>query len=148
MEKNERNYIKFQIPSKYGNADFASSIVRAFIMGENKDEILLDNTKTAVNEAVKNAILHAYPGKNGKISISANIQNEDYAIITVRDWGCGIEDVEKARQPLFTTGGMKCSGMGFTIIETFVEDVEVKSALGKGTTVKMKICIKKPKFAF
>jgi anti-sigma F factor len=92
----------------------------------------------AVSEAVTNAIVHAYPQEIGKIALRACIFDGNLLEITVRDWGCGIADVEKAREPLYTTGGEERSGMGFTIMESFMDSLAVRSKNGKGTVVTMK----------
>ena len=84
-----------------------------------------------------NAIVHAYPDTLGKIVVKLRIR-EDHALeIIVKDWGVGIEDVARARTPLFTTGGEERSGMGFTIMESFMDSLKVRSTPGKGTTVTM-----------
>ena len=92
----------------------------------------------AISEAVTNAIVHAYPQEIGKIALRACIFDGNLLEITVRDWGCGIADVEKAREPLYTTGGEERSGMGFTIMESFMDSLAVRSKNGKGTVVTMK----------
>ncbi len=91
-----------------------------------------------MSEAVTNAIVHAYPQEIGKIALRACIFDGNLLEITVRDWGCGIADVEKAREPLYTTGGEERSGMGFTIMESFMDSLAVRSKNGKGTVVTMK----------
>ena len=100
------------------------------------DEI--GDIKTAVSEAVTNAIVHAYPDKLGKIVLKLKILEGNVLEITVRDWGRGIEDIQQAREPLFTTGGEERSGMGFTIMESFMDRVNVRSAVDKGTSVVMR----------
>ncbi len=97
------------------------------------DEI--GDIKTAVSEAVTNAIVHAYPEALGKVSIRLRLFPERTLEIVVRDWGVGISDIEKARTPLYTTGNEERSGMGFTIMESFMDSVRVRSKAGKGTTV-------------
>lgn len=98
----------------------------------------LEDIKTSVSEAVTNAIVHAYPDDLGKVLLKVRICPGNVLEITVRDHGRGIPDVEKARQPMFTTGGAERSGMGFTIMESFMDQLSVRSAAGKGTTVVMK----------
>ena len=100
------------------------------------DEIA--DIKTAVSEAVTNAIVHAYPDTDGKVSMRLRLLEGDELEIQVRDWGIGIPDVEQARTPLFTTGSEERSGMGFTIMESFTDSLRVRSAVGKGTTVTMR----------
>ena len=94
--------------------------------------------RTAVSEAVTNAIVHAYPDKLGKIVMKLRILEGGILELTVRDWGRGIDNVQQARQPLFTTGGEERSGMGFTIMESFMDSLKVRSVAGRGTTVVMK----------
>ena len=97
----------------------------------------LNDIKTAVSEAVTNCIVHAYPDRIGTIVLQCRILG-DILEITVRDRGKGIEDLEQARQPLYTTGGSERSGMGFTIMESFMTECRVMSQPGKGTTVRMR----------
>ena len=98
----------------------------------------MGDIKTAVSEAVTNAIVHAYPDALGKIVMKMKLLKGNVLEITIRDWGCGIADVEEARRPLFTTGGSERSGMGFTIMESFMDKLTVRSIAGKGTTVQMR----------
>ena len=100
------------------------------------------DVKTAVSEAVTNAIVHAYPDAIGLVMLRLRILEGRLLEITVRDWGVGIEDVEKAMQPLYTTGGEERSGMGFTIIGSFMDSLRVRSRPGKGTTVVMRRTIR------
>lgn len=97
----------------------------------------LGDVRTAVSEAVTNCIVHAYPDQIGKISMRMRILEGSILEISVRDWGRGIEDVDRAMAPLYTTGGEERSGMGFTIMGSFMDRLKVKSAPGKGTTVTM-----------
>ena len=94
--------------------------------------------KTAVSEAVTNAIVHAYPDTIGKVSMRLRLFENNELEIVVKDWGVGIADVEQARTPLFTTGNEERSGMGFTIMESFMTDLKVSSKPGKGTTLQMR----------
>ena len=94
--------------------------------------------KTAVSEAVTNAIVHAYPDTIGKIAMKLRLREDHSLEIVIRDWGVGIADVDQARTPLFTTGNEERSGMGFTIMESFMDTLKVRSAPGKGTTVTMR----------
>ena len=98
----------------------------------------LDDIKTAVSEAATNAIVHAYPDSIGKVVVKARICSGNVLELTVRDYGRGIPDIAKARQPMFTTGGEERSGMGFTIMESFMDSLKVRSVAGRGTTVVMK----------
>ena len=97
----------------------------------------LGDIRTAVSEAVTNAIVHAYPDSIGTIWLKARILEGNILEITVRDKGLGIPDVKQAMEPLYTTGGEERSGMGFTIMESFTDRLRVRSAPGKGTTVTM-----------
>ena len=94
--------------------------------------------RTAVSEAGTNCIVHAYRDTIGLVTIRCRILPENVLDIVIRDKGCGMEDVEKARAPMFTTGGPERSGMGFTIMESFMSSLQVTSKPGKGTTVHMK----------
>ena len=98
----------------------------------------LEDIKTAVSEAVTNAIVHGYPNVLGKVLVKAKICEGNVLEVSVKDRGRGIPDVEKARQPMFTTGGEERSGMGFTIMESFMDHIAVKSVPGKGTTVTLR----------
>ena len=98
----------------------------------------LEDIKTAVSEAVTNAIVHAYPTTVGKVVLKARICQGNVLEITVKDHGKGIPDIDKARQPMYTTGGEERSGMGFTIMESFMDKLTVRSTPGKGTTVMMR----------
>ena len=94
--------------------------------------------KTAISEAVTNAIVHAYPDTRGKVEVKLRLYPGNQLELIVRDWGVGIPDIEKARTPLFTTGNEERSGMGFTIMESFMDSVKIRSTPGKGTTVTMR----------
>ena len=132
------NYLMLEFPSKSVNEAFARTAVACFASQLDPTMEELGDIKTAVSEAVTNCIVHAYPGDIGTICIKCRILKESVIEIVVRDRGIGIEDIEKARQPLFTTGGNERSGMGFTIMETFMSDFQVKSIPGRGTTVRMR----------
>ncbi|MBQ2619665.1 MAG: anti-sigma F factor [Oscillospiraceae bacterium] len=131
------NYLKLEFPSRSANEALARASVAAFAsqMDPTLDE--LGDIRTAVSEAVTNAIVHAYPDTVGVVWLRARILDGEYLEITVKDKGRGIEDVDRARQPLFTTGGEDRSGMGFTIMESFTDRLRIRSAPGKGTTVTM-----------
>ena len=98
----------------------------------------INDVKTAVSEAVPTAIVHAYPDRLGKVHLRLRLYEDQSLEIQVRDWGVGIADVEQARTPLFTTGSEERSGMGFTIMESFMDEVRVKSTPGKGTVVTLR----------
>ena len=124
------NYIIFEFLSRSANEGFARSAVAAFAAQLDPTLEELGDIKTAVSEAVTNAIVHAYPDTLGRIVVKAKILEGNVLEISVRDWGRGIPDVEQARQPLYTTGGEERSGMGFTIMESFMD--KLSSALPRG----------------
>lgn len=132
------NYITLEFLSRSTNEGFARTAVACFAaqLDPTLDEI--GDIKTSVSEAVTNAIVHAYPDTLGRIVVKARILNERILEITVRDWGRGIADVDKAREPMYTTGGNERSGMGFTIMESFMDRLVVRSETGKGTRVIMR----------
>ena len=131
------NYIKLEFPSKSVNEGFARAAAAAFAAQLDPTLEELGDIKTAVSEAVTNCIVHAYPDALGKISMRLRILAGGRLEIVVKDAGRGIEDVAKAREPLFTTGGEERSGMGFTIMESFMDKLRVRSAPGRGATVTM-----------
>ncbi len=132
------NYIVFEFLSRSANEGFARGAVACFAAQLDPTLEELGDIKTAVSEAVTNAIVHAYPDTLGKIVVKAKILDGNILEVTVRDWGKGIADVEQARQPLYTTGGEERSGMGFTIMESFMDKLTVRSSEGKGTRVTMR----------
>ena len=131
------NYIKTEFPSKSVNEGYARAVAAAF--AAQLDPTLEDvgDIRTAVSEAVTNAIVHAYPDSIGTIWLRCRIVDGDRLEITVKDKGRGIADINQAMQPLYTTGGEERSGMGFTIMESFTDSLKVRSGPGKGTTVTM-----------
>ena len=131
------NYIRLELPSCSANEAVARGVVAAFAAQMDPTLEELGDIKTAVSEAVTNCIVHAYPDSIGVISMYCRICG-DVLEITVRDRGKGIEDLEQARTPLFTTGGAERSGMGFTIMESFMTELRVLSHPGRGTTVRMR----------
>ena len=134
---NALNYIKLEFPSKSSNEGFARMAASAFAAQMDPTLEELGDIKTAVSEAVTNCIVHAYPESVGRIRLRMRILEGERLEISVQDWGKGIEDVDKAREPLFTTGGEERSGMGFTIMESFMDKLRVRSRPGRGTTVTM-----------
>ena len=132
------NYVCIEFLSRSSNESFARMAAAGFAAQLDPTLDELGDIKTAVSEAVTNAIVHAYPHQLGKIVMKMRVLDGNTLELTVRDWGCGIGDVEQARQPLFTTGGDERSGMGFTIMESFTDRLRVKSVIGKGTTVSMR----------
>lgn len=139
---NSTNYIKIEFLSRSSNEAFARTAAAAFASQLDPTMEELGDVRTAVSEAVTNAIVHAYPDSIGKIGMRMRIIGKDTLEISVRDWGCGIEDIERAMSPLYTTGGEERSGMGFTIMGSFMDKLRVRSSPGKGTTVTMRRCIR------
>ena len=135
---NERNYIKLEFPSRSANEAFARTAAAAFAAQLDPTMEELGDIRTAVSEAVTNAIVHAYPDSIGRISMRLRILEGQTLEISIRDWGCGIENIEQAMKPLYTTGGQERSGMGFTIMGSFMDKLRVRSEPGRGTTVVMR----------
>lgn len=127
-----------QFPSLSANEAFARQLAAAFAAQMDPTLEELGDLKTAVSEAVTNAIVHAYPDSIGPVSLRLRRLPGNVLEVTVKDRGRGIPDVAKAREPMFTTGGAERSGMGFTIMESFMNSFSLRSAPGKGTTVKMR----------
>ena len=134
----QKNYMKLEFPARSVNEGFARAAVAAFAAQLDPTLAELGDIKTAVSEAVTNCIVHAYRDCLGTVTIRCRILPENVLDIVIRDKGCGMEDVEKARAPMFTTGGPERSGMGFTIMESFMDSLAVRSKNGKGTVVTMK----------
>ena len=132
------NQVTLDFPSRSANESFARTAAACFAAQLDPTLEEINDIKTAVSEAVTNAIVHAYPDTLGKVVVKLRILPGQVLEIAVRDWGVGIEDVEQARTPLFTTGSDERSGMGFTIMESFMDTVKVRSKPGKGTTVVMR----------
>ena len=136
--KSAENYMQLEFPSKSINESFARSAVAAFAARLDPTMEELGDIKTAVSEAVTNCIVHAYPDSIGVILIRCKILKDNVLDIVVKDRGCGISDLTLAMKPLFSTGNEERSGMGFTIMESFMTALKVTSRVGKGTTVHMK----------
>ena len=134
------NSIKLEFPSKSSNESFARAAAAAFAAQLDPTMAELGDLRTAVSEAVTNAIVHAYPDSIGEICMKLRILEGGVFEVSVRDWGRGIDDLEKAMTPLYSTGGEERSGMGFTIMDSFTDRLRVRSAPGKGTTVVMQKC--------
>ena len=132
------NEARVEFPGKSANEAFARSITACFAAQLDPTLEELGDLKTAVSEAVTNCIVHAYPDETGRVSLRLRILEGDVLEVRVRDWGTGILDVERAREPLFTTGGEERSGMGFSIMECFTDSLRVRSVPGKGTVVTMR----------
>lgn len=138
MRSKASNSFQLSFPSRSANEGFARSVAACFAAQMDPTLNELEDIKTAVSEAVTNAIVHAYPDSLGNVTLKARIIAGNTLEIVVKDCGKGIPDIEKARQPMFTTGGEERSGMGFTIMESFMDQLAVKSIPGKGTTVTMR----------
>ena len=132
------NFMILEFPSKSCNEAFARSAVPCFPPQMDPTLEELGDIRTAVSEAVTNCIVHAYPNELGTITLRCRILKDNVLDIVVKDKGVGIPDIEQAKRPLFTTGGAERSGMGFTIMESFMTSFELTSELGKGTTVHMR----------
>ncbi len=130
------NYIKMEFPSMSVNEGFARASIGAFAARLDPTLEELGDIKTAVSEAVTNCIVHAYPDTIGTIQLRASITAETLEIV-IRDCGIGITDIEKAREPMFSTGGEERSGMGFTIMDSFMDKIRIRSEENKGTSVTM-----------
>ena len=132
------NYMTLEFPSRSSNEAFARSAVACFAAQLDPTLEEMGDIRTAVSEAVTNCIVHAYPDGIGTITIRCRILKENVLDIIIKDRGIGIENLEQARKPMFTTGGSERSGMGFTIMESFMTTFDVTSVPGKGTSVHMR----------
>ena len=132
------NYMTMEFPSKSSNEAFARTAAACFAAQLDPTLEELGDIRTAVSEAVTNCIVHAYPERLGPIVLRCRILKDNTLDIVIKDKGVGIPDLEQARRPSFTTGGADRSGMGFTIMESFMTSFEVSSEPGKGTTVHMR----------
>ncbi len=143
MKKNTvLNRFKIQLPAKSANESFSRAVTSAFTALLDPTIEELCDIKTAVSEAVTNCIVHAYddsyPDSKRIIRIEGCYDSEHLLTIKIRDFGCGIEDIKRAMEPLYTTGNDERSGMGFSIMESFTDKLCVKSIPGRGTTVILK----------
>lgn len=130
------NRLKMTIPSRSANESFARVAVAAFVAQKDPTVEEISDIKTAVSEAVTNAIVHGYKNTMGDIYITVVL--EDNAVkIRIRDKGCGIENIKQAMEPLYTTGGEERAGLGFAVMQSFMDNVRVRSSVGKGTTVTL-----------
>lgn len=132
------NSVTIEFPSRSCNEAFARSAVACFAAQMDPTMEELGDIRTAVSEAVTNCIVHAYPDGFGMIYIRCRILKDNVLDIVIKDKGVGIPDIEQARRPMFTTGGSERSGMGFTIMESFMTEFSVVSKAGKGTIVHMR----------
>ena len=133
----QQNYIKLEFPARSANEGFARAAAAAFAAQLDPTLEELGDVRTAVSEAVTNAIVHAYPDVMGTVIMRLRILEGNTLEIVIKDKGCGIPDVPQAMEPMFSTGGEERSGMGFTIMQSFMDTLRVRSHPGKGTTVTM-----------
>lgn len=131
------NKFSMNVMAKSANEGFARACISAFAAQLDPTLEEINDIKTAVSEAVTNCIVHAYKEKIGKIYISGELCENNIIRIKIRDAGCGIENVEKAMEPLYTTVGGERAGLGFAVMQSFMDTVRVRSVLGKGTTIVM-----------
>lgn len=129
------NELKLIFDSKSINESFSRMAVSAFAAQLDMTVEELGDIKTVVSEAVTNCIVHAYRDTIGKIYITCTVFEEGVVRISVRDRGCGIQDIKKAREPLYTSLGGERSGLGFSVMESFSDSLRVRSKTGVGTTV-------------
>lgn len=137
------NNMRLVFDSRSANEAFARTTVAAFLCSLDPTMEELMDVKTAVSEAVTNAIVHGYRDTIGKVYITADLYENRRVVIKVKDKGCGIEDVEKAREPLFTTApAEERAGLGFAVMESLMDKLKVSSKPGKGTTITMERSIR------
>lgn len=133
------NELKFSFPSDSRNESIARMCIAAFVSSADPTVSELAEIKTAVSEAVTNSIVHGYRGKHGIVSVQAKLLDKNRLIIKISDKGCGIADIDKAREPLFTTAPEEeRAGLGFAVMESFSDSITVKSTVGKGTSVTLR----------
>lgn len=145
MKQKISNYITLEFLSRSANEGFARMAVACFAAQMDPTMEELGDIRTAVSEAVTNCIVHAYPKDFGMITLRCRILKDNVLDIVIKDKGIGIENLDQARRPMFTTGGSDRSGMGFTIMESFMTAFDVTSSPGKGTTVHMRRKLQKRK---
>ncbi|MBE6824977.1 MAG: anti-sigma F factor [Ruminococcaceae bacterium] len=131
------NELNLSFISKSTNESFARAAVSAFILCLDPTIAQLSDIKTAVSEAVTNCIVHAYPDTVGTIYINVKITDHNKVIVKVRDKGVGIENIEQAMEPLFTTSSQERAGLGFAVMQSFMDNIKVRSKVGTGTSVTM-----------
>ncbi len=141
----EEHHMKLEMESRSENEGFARTVIASFLLRMNPTVEEMNDVKTAVSEAVTNSIIHGYENEVHKIVISADIL-DDCITVTVEDFGKGIPDIEKAMEPMYTTSpALERSGMGFSFMEAFMDELHVTSSVGKGTAVRMKKKIRREK---
>lgn len=131
------NEMKILFDSRSANEAFARSSVAGFVVQLDPTIAELSDIKTAVSEAVTNAIVHGYSNTIGTVTIKVQITDTNTVIIQVKDKGVGIENIQQAMEPMFTTGGSERAGLGFAVMQSFMDKIKVISKPGKGTTVTM-----------
>ena len=132
------NTATIEFLSRSANEGFARTAAACFAAQLDPTLEEVNDIKTAVSEAVTNAVVHAYPDRLGKVKLRLRLFEDHTLEVTVQDWGVGIADIQQARTPLFTTGNGERAGMGFTIMESFMDSLKVRSKPGKGTVVTMR----------
>ena len=132
------NYMTLEFPSRSSNEAFARAAVACFAAQMDPTLEEMEDIRTAVSEAVTNCIVHAYPNEIGIITMRCRILKDNILDIVIKDKGVGIADVDQAKKPAFTTGGSDRSGMGFTIMESFMTSLTITSEPAKGTAVHMR----------
>ena len=133
-----KNQMELSFLSIAENEAFARMVISAFLVQANPTLSIVSEVRTAISEAVTNAIVHGYAHFQGTVRLHAICREDGLVIVDISDKGCGIADVDRARQPFYTTAeGEERSGMGFTVMESFMDRVEVQSAVGHGTTVRL-----------
>ena len=140
---NIRNHMKLSFLSRSVNEAFARAAVSSFLLPLDPTVTELSDVRTAVSEAVTNCIVHAYPDTTGTVYIDAKITDTNKVIIKIRDTGVGIENIEQAMEPLFTTSSDERAGLGFAVMQSFMDRVRVRSQKGKGTVVTLEKFIDK-----
>ena len=131
------NEMRMTVDSRSVNESFSRTAVAVFTAQLDPTVEEINDIKTAVSEAVTNCIVHGYKNTLGKIYITVRIHDNGKVIISIRDKGCGIQDISKAREPLFTTLGGDRAGLGFSVMESFMDKLSVRSRVGVGTTVTL-----------
>jgi len=136
------NQMKLEIESRSVNEGFARAAVAAFAAQLDPTVEELTDIKTAVSEAVTNCIVHAYPNTRGRITLLARVYDDGLLRMLVKDQGCGIADIAKAREPLYSSQGEERAGLGFAVMESFMDKLSVRSRVGSGTSVTLEKRIK------
>ena len=131
------NTMKVTFPSRSANESFARMAVAAFVAQLDPTVEELSDLRTAVSEAVTNCIVHAYRDRIGPVTVTADLYEGGRVVVKIRDKGCGISDVDRAMEPLFTTGGEERAGLGFAVMQSLMDRVKVRSVPGKGTQVTL-----------